>query len=132
MANWYGVARSNYFAVKNKKKFLKDMAQLEVEVQTQELEPKKVKYAIFSISEEGGWNNWDKEGEQICYVQLISKHLVDKEICVLVECGAEKHRYLTGQSCAFDSSGKTVSVSIDDVYEKAKAEFGKLPSQAEY
>lgn len=46
--------------------------------------------------------------------------------------GAEKLRYLTGYAFALYADGRRLDVNLDDIYDKARAEFGVQPTQASY
>lgn len=76
----------------------------------------------------------EEEGEEQAYdlPVLISPFLVEGEIVVMMEAGAEKLRYITGEALAFDHTGEVVQVSLRDIYKLAKEKFGKDPSRAEY
>lgn len=55
---------------------------------------------------------------------LIGAHLVEGSVAVLEEAGAEKLRYLNGSAVAVNHRQEVVSISIADIYDKAKAAFG--------
>jgi hypothetical protein len=38
-----------------------------------------------------------------------------------MESGAEKLRYIAGYAVAYNSKGETVSLNLDDIYDKAKS-----------
>ena len=62
----------------------------------------------------------------------IGAHLVDGEVCILMQAGSEKLCYISGWAMAFDSTGKVVRVSLDDIYSTAKEAFGVTPTEAVY
>lgn len=72
------------------------------------------------------------DAEEINFVKEVATHLCHGEVCVLVQVGFEGLRWLYGGAVAFDNSGREVTVSTQDVYERALAEFGIKPDLAEY
>lgn len=51
---------------------------------------------------------------------LVAAHLVDGDVAVFLEVGAEKMRYLGGIAYAVNSQGESRTVSLEDIYEQAK------------
>lgn len=114
MSNYEEQARSNYFKVKNKDKFKEFLENY---------------YLIFIENKEGlvgflaqdGIPSWDSEtDEEIDFMNLLSKHLADDEVAIIVGNGYEKMSYLSGFAVAINKKGKTASVNIFDIYNKAK------------
>ncbi|WP_236746426.1 hypothetical protein [Mycobacteroides abscessus] len=66
----------------------------------------------------------DEEDREVDVPELIASHLEEGQVAVFVHAGAEKLRYLHGYSVAVHSDGRQVRVDLDDVYERASAEFG--------
>ena len=60
--------------------------------------------------------------------------LADDQVLVFQSVGNEKTRYVCGYAGAISHLGETVSVNIDDIYQKAKEAFklSKEPSTASY
>lgn len=142
MANWYGSSRSNYFLVKDLAAF-KAMVEAELpEVDVSQPETSaeragKVCLTVSRQSDNGDWpsTRYDDEKDEEIEIDmpaLIAPHLVEGEIVVLQTIGAEKLRYLSGDSVAFDHTGETIEVGINSIYEMAKAKFGKSPDLAQY
>jgi hypothetical protein len=134
MANWYGQARSNYFKVKDIEAFKEALSPVEIEVS---YSPENDNCMIMSTDEYGGWPSqyYDEDKDDSVDFELttiVAQHLVEGQVCVLIETGAEKLRYLSGHSVAFDHSGETVYVSLDDIYAKAEEKFGITPTHASY
>lgn len=134
MANWYGQARSNYFKVKDIEAFKEALSPVEIEVS---YSPENDNCMIMSNDEYGGWPSqyYDEDiGDSVDFelTTIVAQHLVEGQVCVLIETGAEKLRYLSGHSVAFDHSGETVYVSLDDIYAKAEEKFGITPTHASY
>lgn len=127
MANWCGVCRSNCFKVKDIDAFEKDFRSLGV--------VRNDDGSIFIYDEEGSWPtyyprdegaNSDEESE-IDFAAELAGHLQEGEVAVLQTVGKEKLRYPTGFALAVHSSGKVLSVDIDDIYSMVNKEFGLNP-----
>lgn len=139
MANFNGTARSNYFRVKNPVVFEESMAALpDIKVWSEVGEDKVERYAI--ASDDGDTGSWPsyryddvEEGEEIDMPDEIKPHLMDGEVCVLMQAGAEKLRYISGYALAFDNTDRpVVHVSLNDIYGLAEAAFGAIPTDASY
>lgn len=82
-------------------------------------------------SGEGDWPTVDVEtDEPIDFLGLISSHLSEGEVAVLVTAGWERQRYVFGEAMAVNQDGEVVSVNTGDIYELARAKFGVRPSEA--
>lgn len=135
MANFNGTARSNYFLVK-------DIAAFQAWVESVPglvSSPTGDLQMIYSDDpDEGCWPchyyDDDKDEEvEVDMVNSITEHLADGQVCVLMEAGAEKVRYISGWAVAFDNTDKpAVRVSLNDIYDLAKAQFGVMPTDCSY
>lgn len=138
MANFYGTARSNYFRVKDGALFRAYI----LPMQSLNLITQKVKgetlFGIISTCDDTGtfpsslYNEETGEDTEIDLIAGIAAHLCPGEVCVLMEAGAEKLRYISGWAQAFDHTGEVVTVSLSDIYKLAKAKFNVEPTAAEY
>jgi hypothetical protein len=137
MSDWYGTSRSNYFRVKNLKKFKALCTRWGVEFIEKDDAPGFV--GFLGRSEYGGLpSNITEEAElgevreldSDDFYKELAEHLKDGEVAVMMESGAQKHAYITGFAIAINSKGETVSISLNDIYEKAKA-LGKNITKAE-
>jgi len=141
MADWYGTARSNYFAVKDKEKFQEFCNKWDVEMIN-----KNNKYGFLCTQDDkGGLPSFleqeeDEDGQKLLepkelgmddFVDELATHLKPGHVAVLVEIGAEKYRYLTGYALAINSKGKTESINIGDITELAK-KLGKHITEPQY
>jgi len=123
MANYYATARSNYFKVKNKRAFKADCDKMGVGVWD---DRKDGRVGIYPESDdEGGWpsESWPEDADDayefdVC--DVISAHLVEGEVAILLEAGAEKLRYVHGHAIAVNSKGETRKVMLNDIYDLAK------------
>lgn len=133
MANYYETARSNYFRVTDKGKFQEFLDKVGG------LEFIEQEDRVGFLCDDGVPCSWRPNGEDSEHVDLdffreLSKHLVQGEVAIVVVSGHEKMRYITGWATAVNSKGTFRSVSIDDIYSKARA-LTKTPSKitrAEY
>lgn len=62
---------------------------------------------------------------------LVARHLIDGDVAVFMEAGAEKQRYISGSAVAVNNRGEVVSLGLDDIYDKA-AEMGQSVTHAAY
>ena len=144
MANWYGTARSNYFRVKDEEAFKKDMADLAgVDVGERE-EPGETAVRRFAIFDGygDGWPTptrdlFDAEGdrvgeEEVDLFDFVASHLAEGSVAIFMESGSEKQRYVTGFALAINHLGKTISVDLDDIYDKVEEAGWPKPTRASY
>lgn len=121
MANYYASARSNYFRVKDDDAFLDAMTPFEVEAS----KDNDGRWLLIDVS--GDANGWPfvvfdeatDEYEDIHFPEVVAPHLADGEVCILMEVGREKLRYLSGYAIAFNNKGEEKRVSLNDIYELA-------------
>ena len=123
MANFYGSCRTNYFKVKSNGKFEEAMGEISgIEVITGADDT----YGILGDDPDGGtWPGftWDEEtGDmvEIDLMDIVSKHLIDGEVAIFMECGAEKLRYVVGCAVAVNNKGDMRVINMSDIYNKAK------------
>ena len=131
MANYYGNTRSNYFRVKNVAAFTEAMEAMEVEVWTRQ---DTDQVGITCLGDSGAWPSYDGETEEeIDFSGIISEHIKEKEVCILMEVGNEKLRYLFGCAEAITSEGIVKRVSLADIYQGLAAYTdGEVFTTAEY
>jgi hypothetical protein len=133
MANYYASCRSNYFNVKNDEAFIEAMSA----VPSIELCRTKNGFAILGSCPDGsGWPSWayDEETDtdiEIDLPDIVSKHLVDNDVAIFMESGAEKLRYISGWAEAINNKGERKSISLSQIYDLA-AELGTSVTHAEY
>jgi hypothetical protein len=130
MADWWGFSRSNYFKVKDKEAFLAWLSDIgEVSVLHED------DHGSIAITGEnfGGWPTCRGEDcEPFDFAEELSGFLLDGEIAVLIEAGAEKLRYISGAAIAIDSRGKRTELVLADIYAQAEAVLGRRPPDATY
>ena len=134
MANFNGTARSNYFKVK-------DIAAFDAWVETIPSlvsSPTADMQMVYSDDPDDGCfpsHYCDDDGNDfdLDIEEELKKHLADGQVCVLMEAGAERVRYISGWAVAFDNTDKpSVRVSLNDIYDLAKAAFGVMPTDCSY
>ena len=127
MANYYSQGRTNYFRVKDEEKFEQRINSIREGSNT----------PVDLIKDERGWCLLFEEGAPTFYYNeetgeerdvdmegLIRENLADGSVCVMMEIGAEKLRFLDGWSIAFNNKGDRKVVLLDDVY-KGIESFGE-------
>jgi hypothetical protein len=125
MANYYGTARSNYFLVKDPEAFTNEMSKYPVHIITKDVDGVTL-YGFLDKDPDGGANIWayypeDEDGdfgdiEDLEWEEVFKRHLADDWVAVIMECGAEKHRYLGGFAGAYNNKGETKTITLGDIY----------------
>jgi hypothetical protein len=136
MADWYGSARTNYFKVKDSEAFQAAMTKLDLQIwpntqsahnalgeRTEVTVPDS--FALGGESDKGGWPSsiYDEDTDDYIDVDiadLVASHLVDGEVAIFMECGAEKLRYITGNATAINSKGERRDIALSNIYDLAK------------
>lgn len=149
MANYAANARTNKFRVKDADALVADIARFGVSVVEQKT-PGVTVYGDIELMRRNtqadgserimlfaneGWPSFDEdsvasrldleedealpEGSDSLHM-IVSKHLVEGEIAIFVEVGAEKLRYLGGTAVAVNHEGETRRVDLDDIVDLAK------------
>ena len=114
MANYEGVARSNYFQVLDVDAFRTWAKDLELEVIENTDEPGAV--GLISHTDDGTWPACNLETmEDIDFGRLLAQHLAPGQIAILMEIGHEKTCYLGGYAVAINSEGRQVSIGLFDI-----------------
>jgi hypothetical protein len=147
MANFHGSARSNYFKVKNEAEFMRWVNSVPgLGAWSKRDDDGEQTHAVYSDDgDHGCWPHcreldedhpdYDESDCGSVYIDLtqeLSGHLLEGQVAVLMEAGAEKLRYITGSALAVDCTGKTVAVELRDIYQLAEAAFGVRPDDAEH
>jgi len=144
MANYYGVGRTNYFAVKSAEDFTAEMANYPVEVITREQDGVTLYGLLDADSDGGGWN-WsyvaeleDEDGEpietdlEIDWAEVFARHLADGWVAILMETGAEKYRYVSGYALAVNSKGESHEINLSRDIAKLALTLGENVTDASY
>ena len=125
MANYYGVGKTNLFAVKDLDAFVKAVEHIAVEVGASEQDGQTLVQLFDNDSNGGGfpyefWNEEFGEHEEINWEAIFARHLVDGWVAIIYEVGNEKYRHLAGNATAFNSKGETRSIDIHDITKLAE------------
>jgi len=138
MANYYGSARTNYFRVKDMAAFDKALENVpDIEVVRENIPPYSAEGIVpegfdfggvgvlVSDGDCGGFPSqfYDDENDvdvELDLGTLIAEHLQDGEVAILMECGAEKLRYVVGWAEAINNKGERKFIQLGDIYDLAK------------
>lgn len=134
MANYECRGRSNYFKVKDHKKFKNLLEKWNLDLITKITDEGEL--LGFMVREDVFDPNMFFDSELDKHVQgdfhqELSDHLVDNWVAIYMEVGFEKMRYLTGMSFAVNSNGEFKAVSLGDIYSLVK-DMGKNVMHCEY
>lgn len=139
MANWNGVARTNYVRVENIKALRAALEPWPIAMH----ETKDHLVAFFAETDDGNFPSFttDENDEEIefSFADVVMPHIAAGEVLVTMTIGAERKRYLTGVASALvrDGDGNVdfLSFDLNDIYERAAKKFGvaqKSINRAEY
>lgn len=122
--NITGASRTNSFFVKSDKKFEDEMSEIpDIDCQ----QNSNGSWVIFSDSEYGDFPSHycDEDGEEyeIDLPIIISKHLRDEEVLIVMGISQEGMRSLAGYAEAINNKGERKFISLDQIYDLA-AELG--------
>lgn len=139
MANWHGAARSNYFRVKDEAAFKAWVATCPGLGFWPGASIYRGMFALHAEgTDDGAWPGYREieseewQGVDYYVYEDIIPHLAEGEVAVFMEAGAENLRYITGWAIAVTWDGRTVSVSLNDIYGKAFGAFGITTTPATY
>lgn len=134
MANYYATARSNYFRVKDSITFESWVESRQTLGTFKKDVGGETLYAIYDDGgDANGWPLYDVEtDEPIDLAAELAEHLVDGEVAVLFEVGAEKLRYVLGSAVAVRSDGKVLQLHLNEIYQMIFEEWGVTTNAAEY
>ncbi len=125
MANYNCYSRSSYFKVKNEEKYKEFCSKWKVELICKESEGETL-YGFLS-HDLGIPIYYEKNGEWVLddegFLEELADLLDPEWVAIFQEIGYEKMRYLVGDSLMIDSQGNITTVSINDIYDKAKKKF---------
>jgi len=120
MANYYSQGRTNYFQVKDGQKFEEIINSLGEGV-SPSMELIKDERGYCLLFEEGiptyFYNEENNEEYEVDLETIIKENLADGSVCVMMEVGAEKLRYLSGYAVAFNNKGEKKVIDLNHVYD---------------
>lgn len=132
MANYYCTARSNYFRVKDRNAFQEFCNRHQLKL----IENQEGYVGFLNDDPDGGgfcngWYEEDGEFHEEDLIETLADHLVEGDVAVVMEAGAEKMRYLVGQATAVNSEGEVRWIDLNQIYDVAK-ELGETITKCEY
>ena len=138
MSNYQAVARTNAFQVKNEEEFLKEMASIKgLNVKKHEITNDGIqRYSLNPNYQSNG--NWGmlyfEDDDEFDIMDIISDLLPDNEVCVFLEIGNDKLKYLVGEATAVNNQNARVDISLTDIYTKLNilTNAPELITRAEY
>jgi hypothetical protein len=120
MANYYGVGKTNLFAVKDLDAFREEVEKFPIEVGAREQDGQTL-VQLFDNDPDGAgfaWSYWDSEQDdsvEIEWEEIFARHLVDGWVAIIYEVGNEKYRYLNGTAIAYNNKGEYRRIDIHDI-----------------
>lgn len=126
MANYTATTRSNYFRVKNATAFEEWCSARDLNFWTKsDYGAEGTFYAMSADTGDcNGWPSCDEEGDEIDITTELTEHLDPRDVAILLECGAEKLRYVIGRAIAIHPDGRVITLALSDIYQQATEEFG--------
>lgn len=136
MANYYSMARTNYFVVKDPDLFREEVNTIvnmgeEIEIWDSDANPKKFGLGFPNGLPAFVYNEETHEEIEIDWQKIIGRHLEDDWVCVIQEVGWENLRYMTGTAIAFNNKEESEGLTLDEIY-AAGENLGKHCTQAMY
>jgi hypothetical protein len=133
MANYESRGRTNYFRVRNQRKFREWCKRYEFELITQG--KGRDKLFGFIVDEERGLPSSyfdEASGEDVECDPLdeMADHLAPGHVGIYIEIGNEKMTYINGFAWAVNSKGDTASVNLFEIMERAKP-LGKFITECQ-
>ncbi len=138
MANYECKWRSNYFRVRDNDKFTEWCSHFDVEHQ---FNPESGLHMLMQDRYGGdGFPSFirpddpDSEDEDIDFIDELSTRIAEDEVCILMEAGWEKMRYISGFSIAIKGGDEPeiIQIGLRDIYERVETEWGLKATEAEY
>jgi hypothetical protein len=133
MANYVPFFRSSYFQVKGPSAFDAFCRKWAVRMVRGGKEDSL--FGFLSDGEVGlPFSYYDAEKDDMIegdFLKELSTHLAPGWVAIVREIGYEKMRYLVGYTIAVNAAGRSIQVSLDDIYEKAKR-LGRHVTVCEY
>ena len=134
MANYESTFRSNYFKVKDPEAFQALMNKRNLDWREKKSEDGTSFYVFFDQGYGGGGMPFydDDLDENFDFLQEVAEHLQKGEVCVTMEAGAEKLRYVGGYANAVNSKGEQLHISLEDIYDLVEKTWGIKTTDASY
>lgn len=127
MSSSYGLERTNYVRITSLNDLKKWIDKINVDVDIYEKSDGRIALSGYT-SDDGCLPSWyeDEHGTEHDYFlgDFAEKFLVNGEILVVMGVSSEKARYCSGFALAIDNNGSSVSVNLNEIYERAAEHFG--------
>lgn len=127
MANYVATSRTNRIRVKDQDYLKEDLESFTSEVDVNECRAHPGYVVLTSSADCGQWPTWQDDDEMdtpIDWPEFFSRHLVEEEVAVVIEVGAEKMASLNGYAVAYSWEGKVESIDLCEIYHRAEEKFG--------
>lgn len=111
--DYAGIARSNYFRVKDAaafRAFVKELPGVR-------LAEKDDRFALLA---DEGWPSSRSNDDDLDIIQELAPHIADGNVAVLMAVGYEGMRYVDGVAVAVNNKGETRRVSLEEIYKLAE------------
>lgn len=120
-------ARSNYFRVRDAKRFERWCRYFGLEFWTGQQIPdsKDLAYAIAADNGEGWPSSHPETDQEFDFDTELAKHLDPRDIALLYQIGNEGLRFISGHSSAIHADGRTVHVGLHTIHDLARQTFGE-------
>lgn len=127
--DYMGIARTNYFKVRDVDAFRKWAKPYDLKVITSHLDP--LVFALIIETEDAFIDPDDLENNNFA-IELAS-HLAPDAVAILIEIGHEDTEYLTGHAMAINATGRRIDLDLNTIYEMAQNAFPQAKiTYAEY
>ena len=132
MANYFASSRTNAVKIIDKDGLIEALAPFNIDIVWVDAPEPMALFLVSEGSDSGSMYDWaldeDDNDLEFSFEDFILPYVAPGEVLIYQEIGSEKLRYLNGFSEAYvkDEAGevKQVSLSINDIYEKAAQELG--------
>ncbi len=129
MADYTACFRTNYFWTKDPSAFIAWVATIPgLEAHRNDPHREDSSFALFC---DGSEPQHTVDGDTIDLPSELAKHLADDQVAVLMETGHAKLRYLVGTAQAVHADGRTIFLSLCDIYQQVERAFGISAVRAE-
>lgn len=125
MANYVSICRSNYFKVRDDKRFIRWCAFWGLEHWADT--PKGLEGTYHAIARDDG-EGWPSMHPETCadidFEAELQKHLLPETVAILVSADHEGLRFVGGHATALHADGRSEYISLRHILDKAREAFG--------
>lgn len=130
MSNYYGVGRTNYFAVTDLdklKKALEPFPHLELHAK-KSLDDTLA--CILDISDSGDFSCEDDDCNEFSFEEHVLPYMDKECVLVVMHSGACKHAYIGGSATAYYKD-EVIMICLEDIYHEIADKFHIQPNKVE-